>query len=42
MIMVYITIGVMVGAWIVIGLYIWWVVKSGYEDSLQFTEEELS
>lgn len=38
MIMAYITAGVMVATWIVLGLYLWWVVKSGYEDTLSFTE----
>lgn len=38
MIMVYITAGVMVATWIVLGIYLWWVVKSGYEDTLNFAE----
>lgn len=40
MIMVYITAAVMIATWIVLGLYLWWVVKSGYEDTLEFTEAE--
>lgn len=40
MIMVYITAGVMVAAWIVLGVYLWWVVKSGYEDTLDLAEGE--
>lgn len=38
----YLTTAVMVATWIVLGLYIRWVVKSGYEDTLQFTEDELA
>lgn len=34
----YITAGMMVATWVVVGLYIRWVVTSGYEDTLQFTE----
>lgn len=38
MLMAYITTAVMVATWIVLGLYLRWVVRSGYEDTLEFTE----
>lgn len=34
MIMLYLTIGFMVAAWIVLGAYIYWVTSSGYEQSV--------
>lgn len=42
MLMAYITAGVIVATWITLGIYLWWVVASGYEDSLQLQESDLA
>jgi hypothetical protein len=42
MIMAYITAGVIVATWIALGIYLWWVVTSGYEDTLQLQESDLA